>query len=244
MKNTKFVFTFFFSFLFLLHITNSVLAQEESEKKISYGIKVGTTLSNFSSEQPHNNYKPGLIAGCFITYKLSSNIALQMEPSYMQQGGNLIKIFDPAVLSIPDYPFALEIEDQKILFHNIDIPLLFKYDKIIGGLKVFAVVGPSLGINIHTTAKTDVSARSKDIIPVYYDFYKEENITSNINLLQYGVTGGLGFETRIRNLPLIFDVRYRYSLNKTYEGYSYLGIHQIQGDLSSNTIYITLGIGF
>lgn len=230
----------------LILYSSSLTAQEEGVKttKFGYGFKVGTTLSSFSSEQPHNNYKPGFTAGIFVSYRLSGSFLIQVEPAYMQQGGNLISITDYPMLLVPDPPFFLELKDQKITFHNIDIPLLLKYEKTAGTMKLFGVVGPSIGYNLKSESRNNVSARSYELIPVYYDYYEEEDISSNIEKLQYGVTGGLGFESQIGKHSLTFDVRYRYSLNKTYPGYSYLGVYHIQGDLQSNTFYLTLGFGF
>jgi hypothetical protein len=236
-----------FSLICLLLLAFSVFGQDEETvtlNKIRFGVKVGTTLSSFSEQQPHTNYKPGFIAGGFLSYELSNSLALQLEPSYIEQGGNLISIFDYPMFLIPDPPFILKIRDQRVTFHNIDIPLLLKYETTILGLKVFGVAGPSIALNINSETKNDVSARSLDNVPIYYNFYEEENITSNIEFLQYGITGGIGFETPLGNHSLIFDMKYRYSLNRTYPGYSYLGIYQVQGDLRTNSFYVTLGFGF
>lgn len=256
MKNQNKIFRNSFFLICFLLLTFSVSGQEVTEKevsgnevtvkKIQFGIKVGTTLNRFSSEQPHNNYKPGFIAGGFVSYKLSEILALQIEPSYMQQGGNLISVFDPSLLSITDYPFSVLVKDQRITFHNIDIPLLLKIEKNILGLNIFGVAGPALGLNMYSKTKNNVSARSGSgsNTPLYYDYYEEENITSNIEFLQVGIIGGIGFNTPIGKHTLIFDMKYRYGLNKTYKGYSYLGIPQNQGDLKTNTFYVTLGFGF
>ena len=251
MKNRKTkVLRIYCSLLCMFLFTFSLVAQEasgtetESVKRISYGIKAGATLSRFSSEQPHANFKPGVTAGIFVSYPLSSSFALQLEPAYFQQGGNLISIMDYPMFLVHDPPFLLEIRDQKITFHNIDIPLLIKYEKSVAGLNVFVLAGPSIGFNINAETKNNVSARTWEEIPVYYNFYQHENISSNIRSIQYGAVGGIGFETPVGTHKILFDVKYRYSLNATYPGYSYLGITQIQGDLRTNSLYFTLGFGF
>jgi|WetSurMetagenome_2_1015567.scaffolds.fasta_scaffold75686_2 hypothetical protein len=233
-----------FSITCLLLLAFSVSGQDETASKLKFGVKVGTTISSFSSEQPQNTYKPGLVAGGFVSYGLTNSLSLQLEPSYMQQGGNLIFINDPLMLGIEDFPYLIEVRNQKITYHNIDIPLLLKYETTVKGLKVFGVAGPSISINAKATSDATVSARSYDMIPVYVTYDRYENISSNIENLQYGVVGGLGFETPLGNHTLIFDMKYKYGLNTTYPGYSYLGINQVKGDLSSNTFYFTLGFGF
>lgn len=246
MKNSGITKRIGFSLLFLTLFTFSLVAQDESvaTKKIQYGIKFGTTLSRFSSEQPHNNIKVGLSAGAFVSYPLSASLDLRLEPAYMQQGGKLISVFDYGLFLMNDAPYALEVRDNKITYNNVEIPLLIRYKKSIGGLNVFAVVGPSIGLNFKTITKTNISARSWESVPVYVNFYREEDITSNIEMLQYGAVGGIGFETPVGTHNLIFDIRYRYGLNKTYPGYSYLGIYQIQGDLKSNSVELSLGFSF
>lgn len=246
MKNLRNSMRIYYSLICLFLFTFSLMAQEETVmvKKIHYGIKVGTTLSSFSSEQPHNNFKPGFTAGAFVSYDLSGSFSLQLEPMYLQQGGNLITIVDYLMLLVQDPPFLFEIRDQKVTFHIIDVPLLLKFKKTILGLNLFAVAGPSFGLNFNAETKNNVSARSYDEIPVWYDFYTEENITSNIKPWQFGAVGGIGFETPVGKHTLIFDMKYRYSLSKTYPGFSYLGIYQLQGDLRTNSFYCTLGFGF
>ncbi len=264
MKRLKNILKIEFSLISLFLFTLSVSGQVDSVKKsqsgfmskISYGIKIGATLSTFSTEQPHTNFKPGLMSGLFISYKFSESFALQLEPTYIQQGGNLISITDYGMLLVKDPPFSYEVHDQRITFHNIDLPLLIKFEIPVGGLKIFAVAGPSIAYNIRTETQTDVTAWTAtqtnfarkaailNTIPVYYNFHTEDNISSDIKSWQYGAVGGLGFETAVGKHTLIFDLRYRYSLNKTYPGYSYLGIFETQGDLRTNTLYFTLGFGF
>jgi hypothetical protein len=254
MKNLKNILRIAFSMICLLLFAFSVSGQEKTDStnksqsdfmsKITYGIKVGSTLSSFSTEQPHTNFKPGFMAGVFISYKLTASLDLQLEPTYIQQGGNLISILDYQLFLVPDPPYSYEFMDQRITFHNIDVPLLIKYKTSVFGLKVFAVAGPSIAYNIRTINHNEVSARTFEKVPVYFDFNREENISSNIKSWQYGTVGGIGFETPVGKHTLIFDIRYRYSLNKTYPGFSYLGIYQIQGDLRTNTLYFTLGFGF
>lgn len=250
MKNLRKRIRIYSILICLFLFASSLLGQEETTtttvtvKKIHYGIKVGTTLSSFSSEQPHNNFKPGLTAGGFVSYDLSGSFSLQLEPMYLQQGGNLISIVDYPMLLVSDPPFLFEVKDQKITYHNIDVPLLIKFKKAISGLTLFAVAGPTVGFNFNTETKNNVSARSSDQIPVYYDFYQEENITSDIKPWQYGAVGGIGFEAPVGKHTLIFDMKYRYSINTTYPGFSYLGITQVQGDLRTNSFYFTLGFGF
>lgn len=236
-------------FFYLFLISSSAFGQEESEqtgriRPLQYGIKAGITGSRFSSEQPHNNCKPGIIAGIFFNYPISSSFSLQLEPSYLQQGGYLISIIDHSLFLDANPPFSIEINDQKVIYHNIDLPFLVKYEKKSCDVKFFGVIGPAFGINLNSTSKTDVSARSNEMVPVYYDFIKEENISSDIRTMQYGIATGLGFESPLGKHSLIFDIRYRYSINTTWPAYSYLGVNHIQGDLKSNTFYVTLGLGF
>src|SRR5665647_657510 len=127
----KIEFSLICLFLFTLSLSGQVDSVQKSQSgfmsKITYGIKVGSTLSTFSTEQPHTNFKPGFIAGAFISYKLSESIALQLEPTYIQQGGNLISILDYQLFLVPAPPYSYEFMDQRITFHNIDVPLLIKY---------------------------------------------------------------------------------------------------------------------
>ena len=225
---------------FIMHVSLSQGLQKF--EAFNFGIKCGLTNSNFSSEQPHNNLKQGFTIGGMASIPLSLNLNVNIDLLYFQQGGNLLQVFDVnRMAGINDFPYEIEIRDQKITYHNLELPVLLRYKIISNNYSLGLILGPSVGYNLHSGKISTVTARYPDGLGIYVTYNDEENITANIEKFHYGVTYGLGFEFPFLERSLSFDILYQMGLNRTYPGYSYLDINEVQGDLHSNTLYITLG---
>ncbi len=209
---------------------------------IHFGGKFGTTVTQFTNQQPHTTVKQGITAGGFFNYSFNNNMAIQLELNYLQEGGQLLCINLPGDISYVTW-YGAKIDNQNVTLHNLDIPLLFKYSYPLGASKVFVVAGPALGINFHSSIKHETTVFTN--IGSFHTYTGEENITSKIERYNIGITAGLGFEIPVFNKNyIIIDARYRYGMMPVYKGYSYRGIPQITGNLKNNTMYFTVGLGF
>lgn len=209
---------------------------------IYYGGKFGTTVSQFTNEQPHTNVTQGITAGGFIGYNINEKMAVQLEISYFEEGGQLLNFETEYDLGFDTWYFA-KADNQKITLHNIDIPVLFKYAIPLGAVKLHAVLGADLAINFYAnnSHETTVYADDGNITT----FTGDEDITSKIERYSIGATGGIGFEIPVlTNNYILIDARYKYGITPVYKGYSYRGIPQITGDLANNSMYIAIGFGF
>ncbi len=230
-----------------LFCTVTMVAQEDVSSgggflnNMKYGLKFGTTISEFTNQQPHTNSNQGITVGGFVDYGFNEKMSLQLEVGYFQQGGRLLDIY------IPDYSgnsswYIINIKNKEIIMHNIELPVLFKYSLKISGFKLNGFIGPSFGYNLHTGV-----IKEGTIIDEYggpHTYTGEENITNNMEKIQYSATAGIGFELPISDkLYILIDARYRYGINSVYNGYSYLEIPEIQGNLKNNSMYFTIGLG-
>lgn len=226
-----------------LYFTANTIAQEGTIlESIYYGGKFGTTITQFTNQQPHTTVKQGITAGGFVGYNFNDNMAIQLELNYLQEGGQLLSIEYAEDLSNYSWDMV-SINNQNVTLHNLDIPLMFKYSYPLGAFKIFAVVGPDLGINFHSGIKHETTVFTE--IGSISTYTGEENITSKIERYNVGITAGLGFEIPVlSNNYILIDARYRYGMMPVYKGYSYREIPQITGDLRNNTMYFTIGFGF
>jgi opacity protein-like surface antigen len=230
-----------------LAFADKTIAQESVSgssllKDMYYGGKFGTTISQFTNQQPHTSVKQGITLGGFAGFNFNDKMTVQLELNYLQEGSQLLSVEHSWDLSNSSW-IEIKTDNQNVTLHNLDIPLMFKYSYPLGTSKIFVVVGPALGINFHSGIKHETTILTE--IGSVSTYTGEENITSKIERYNVGITAGIGFEVPVfTSNYLLFDLRYRYGMMPVYKGYSYRGLPQITGDLQNNTMYITIGFGF
>jgi len=237
-------FILLFGIICILFNDNSYAQDESNSSSLSiyYGGRFGTTISQFSNQQPHTNVSQGITAGGFIGYTINENMAVQLEINYLEEGGQLLNFETENDLGYDTWYFA-KADNQKLSLYNIDVPLLFKYSIPLGSVKVFAVLGADLAVNIYAENSHETTVYTDD--GAITTFTGDENITSNIERYSMGATGGIGFEIPVFSSNyILIDARYKYGIMPNYLGYSYRGIPQNRSDLTNNSMYFTIGFGF
>lgn len=227
---------------------NPLIAQDDdsdseaSGTAISFGGKFGTTLSQFTDQQPYTNNAQGYTAGGFFRYSFSELFALQLEANYSQQGGRITNFDVPEYYGLEDSWYDKKVENQYLRMHNVEVPLLAQFSFDLEGTRLKLNLGPAFSYNMHSGMLTEGTVFSGK---EFHTYTGEENVSSIINSYEYSAIGGIGFEFDVSNhMFLTIDARYKYGINPVYEGYSYIGIPQIQGDLKNHSMYFTLGFGF
>ena len=181
------------------------------------------------------------MGGAFVNYSFNEDMAVQLEAGYFQQGGRLLNIYVPDYIGNPSW-YQANVKNKESIMHNIEVPVLFKYSYGLSGFTLNGFIGPSFGYNMHTGVKKEGTIVDQQGAP--HTYTGEENITNNMEKIQYSATVGIGIEVPVSDsYYILVDVRYRYGINSVYNGYSYLDITEIQGDLKNNTLYFTLGFG-
>jgi len=207
-----------------------------------YGGKFGTSISQFTNQQPHTNAKQGITAGVFVGYPINEKLSVQLEFNYLEEGGQLLDFQTDADLG-HDTWYITKADNQKLTLHNIDIPVMAKYAIPLGNVKLYAILGADLVINIYANNSHETTVYADDGNITTYT--GNEEFTSNIERYSAGALGGIGFEIPVfTNNYILIEGRYKYGITTVYKGYSYRGIPQISGDLKNNTMYFTIGFGF
>jgi opacity protein-like surface antigen len=237
----------YFSFFILLFVFFSVevMAQEDASTSSSvglrYGVRIGATVSNFSNAQPHTSSKLGFTIGAVVEYGLSDKFSVQTEPAYMQQGGQYIRFTDDTRFGSDDI-FAVSTTSSSVTAHYIDVPLLAKYKlPAIGNFNPNIVLGGACGILIKAS---DSFERTYHYTQTYFTVSSKQNVTSDFEMLQVGLTAGLGGEVSLGSKRLLIDVRYRYGLTDAKKSFSYISLYDVQNDLRTDSFYFTIGLGF
>jgi hypothetical protein len=232
-------------FLTVQSFSNLIRSQETtttSSGGFNYGVHVGITGSNFTNEQPGRSIVVDYTAGIHGKYSFSESFGVQGELNYLEQGGGLIRITDPEQLGTNPI-FDYKVEDQKVSIRSLELPIVMMYSFGVGSSKINLMAGPGVAWVFHAGSKIETTARYPSYPSVYTTFSDEENITENITPFIYNAVGGLGIEFPfIGETKLYLDVRYRYSINDVYNGYSYLGIEGVSADLNQQSLTINLGL--
>lgn len=241
-KKTIFSLT---SLVIILLSSINLSAQEEqkaSTSLFSYGIKVGSTLSSFSQEQPHSNKIVGFAIGIYTNYSITEKIALQLEINYNQEGGRLLSFDIPENTGKQTW-YTTKIENNKVRLYNLNIPLLFRYNFRFQKYKLHSVLGPNLGINLKSIVENEGL-----IIPSdggFVPFNQSSKISAKIENLTYSISGGFGLELPLNdNKHILFDVRLKYGLTNVYKGYSYVKLLQNSDHLKNSSLTVSIGYGF
>lgn len=240
-KQRKFIH--FLTFLIFILSCSSVFSQidESTEEwdsgffgnELEYGGKIGTTVSTFTNQQPHTNIKQGVTVGAFVRYHIEEPFAVQMEVNYAQRGGRLTSF---------GLSGLFKAENQSLRMDNIEVPLLGQYSLPLMGGDLKLNLGPLFGFNMHSGVQSEGTMFEGTR---FHTYSSEENVSSSIKNFEFSALGGVGFEFDVTDeLFLIIDARYKYGLTSVYEGYSYVGIEQIQGDLKNNSMSFSVGLGF
>lgn len=204
-----------------------------SRNGMSYGIRVGTTISQFSDQQPYTNIGQGAICGVFIRYGFSESFALQLETDYAQRGGRMTNF---------NLSGFFKVEDQYLRMHNLEVPLLAQYFIDLGGVDLKIEAGPAVGYNLHSGLNYQGTLFGDNN---FHTYSGEENVSSDMESFEVSAIGGLGFEFDVSDGTFLFiDARYKYGVTPVYKGYSYVNLEKVKGDLSNHSMSFSIGVGF
>jgi hypothetical protein len=211
----------------VVFLTTLAFAQES---KSSIGIIGGLNLPRLSggnNNELSRDYtsRSGAAFGVTCSFYLGSNFSLRIDALYSSEGGkrNGIQAFDASSVN-PQAPtgtyFYADYKNESIL-NYIEIPILLKYSIPLNKtLKFYIDFGPYAGYLMNAKEKTSGSsliygdrAQTLLLLDVPMAFDANTNITSDINKLNIGLTGGGGLSQKVGDSEVFFDVRGAYGLN-------------------------------
>ncbi len=232
-------------FLLTIALSHGLFAQEStqtvSSSPLLYGAKIGAVVSGFNNTQPHTGQKLGFMIGGIVEYKLSDQLSAQAEPSYMQRGGTYVRFSDESRFGVGLATPPVYTTNNTVTIHTVDLPLLGKYTfKKIGNFTPNVVLGPSVSFLLWADSNFE---RTYYYNQTFNTINGYDVISSEYARYQIGATAGVGGEVDLGNLRLLIDFRYRYGFTPDKKGYSYIDLNAVQGDLTSNSYYFTIGIG-
>ena len=206
------------SILLIMILAAVVPRTAAAETGLGLGIKIGPCVSNvrWSLDDGSGEAYRRLTVGFFAEFGLSPAFAVQPELDFVTMGYSWVDLVsaDPG-----------KYEDT---LQYLQIPVLFKARLLREGWIVPAVfAGPCLGVLLNARFRYyDLSGGltySADVKDLYRDF-------------DIGAVFGAGVNVRVRNLKLIFDVRYYLGLLDVYQAAAI--------SVKNAGLMITGGLGF
>ncbi len=229
MKKQYFIFA-----AIIILIINSQNSGLLFAQDVSIGVQGGLSIPSLkggNSEQS-KGYKSrfGPDFGVFTGLSLSKHFGLQVNVSYVAQGGVKKGIqpipqgnLDPN-LPVPTGTIIYGDYKNVAILNYIEIPILIKYSFDLGKLfKLYIDAGPNTGFLVEAKTKTSGTSQlfidnsgtpltvGGQALPAV-DFSHETDIKSDINVLNFGLAGGLGISTKLGPGDIILDGRGSFGL--------------------------------
>lgn len=222
MKNTKkdFIKRVSVVGLFILFVTTINTNAQETKG----GIKGGLNLSYLSIDDANdNNIIPGFHAGFWGKMMVTDKFGIQPEVLFSTKGVKTVYDKDFLGIDVAD-------GETRLNMNYIDIPVYLAFNLSEDFDFHF---GPYVGILMNANVDTDT-----EILDFIEVDDMEEIDRSEFNTIDYGLSGGLGFNFD----PVTLGFNYTLGLNKVAkDGES---MESLLGDAKNNTIQVYVGLAF
>ena len=164
---------------------------------LAAGVKLGPTFSNLSGRDGQVNFdtKTGFTLGGFFEVAASDLFALQPEVNISFLGAKRQEIFTSQNES--------RFLESKLSITSVEIPLLAKFSTGYD-VRIYGLVGPTLGIKIAERMKGEYRPAVQDGVPPADPVDGKAGISNSLVQNYFALTMGAGvvFEN------VVFDVRY------------------------------------
>ncbi len=205
---------------------------------IYVGVKGGISIPNINGGNKDQNIAfrsriaPSI--SLFTCSELKNQFAIQIECSYAGYGGirNGYQKIDSGMINyrVPASDTLWADFKYELAFYYFDVPVLAKYTiPIEKKFKLSFALGPDIGILLGAKTKTNGTSQvytdtygtpltDKNGTPLPpIDFNSNKKITSEVNMLNAGITGGIGFMNDLNSGELSLEIRGSYGLTNIWK---------------------------
>lgn len=185
-------------------------------QKATYGIKAGVNFATWGGDVDNTKSRTGFHAGFIAEFNAAPNFSIQPELLYSQQG---VRFQDSG--SVAGVPYNQEVKGK---FDYLTLPVLFKF-YVVEGFNIYA--GPQVGYLLSAKTDSDASVGS------FYGSSSSDDIRDDSNDLDFGLTGGIGYDSPT---GLFLQARY------------YAGLSNVNkdgdADIKNNVFQLSIGYKF
>lgn len=248
----KKLFVPLFVLVFMAEIAFPQSSRINGDSKYTIGIFGGLNiprLSSGNSSELSRDFasRSGLAFGLTVSMDLGSNFNLGADLMYSSEGGKRdgIQAFDASTINplVPAGTYFYAVYNNESILNYAEIPLKLKYFiPFKKSSRFFIDFGPYVGLLLNAKQKTNGSSiiyadRAKTIAVVAeaQSFDANTDVTKSINPINFGFSGGGGFEQRFSSGEIFFDVRGAYGL---------VAIQKYKQDGSSHNGNLLFDVGY
>lgn len=248
MKKTLFIVLFLLTFF-----TGTFYLKRANAQNTWLGVKGGLSIPSLQggNTEQTEGYKSrfGPDFGIFGYKDLSDHWAIQVELSYVSQGGikKGIQVLDPTMLTglpVPEGTTLYANFKSEAIMNYIELPILAKYTiPLKKTYKFYIDGGPNFGYLV--SAKNQTSGTSQIYLdpagqqPVpdvpAQDFKAETDIKNDLKKMNVGITGGVGISRTLGPGDLILDVR---------GSYGFIKVQKDPANGQNNTGCLVISLGY
>ena len=225
--------------------------RSDSDSKFTLGIFGGLNIPRLNGGRGNElsrdyTSRSGEAFGLTSSLGLGSKFSLCVNLMYSSEGGkrNGVQAIDASSVSplIPAGIYLYAAFNNESILNYLEVPVMLRYSiPLSKSQKVYANFGTYLGYLLKATQKTSGSS------PIYADrgetiflfpeqpFNASTDITSSINKLNVGLTGGVGLLQKAGSGELFLDVR---------AGYGMIVIQKDPNNGSSHSGNLLLDLGY
>jgi hypothetical protein len=161
------------------------ITQAQTAKTWSFGPEAGITISKYGNDGASSEAKPGFGTGLFLTYSIVNTFGITTKLLYYEKGAEFSSL------------------NTKQTLQYIEIPVIGRFFlNKEGNVRPNIMFGPSFAFL--AGAKNKVGG----------DIEKIDSFKNSFNTFDFGLTGGLGVNFRIRNETyFVLDGRYTHGIS-------------------------------
>lgn len=170
----------------------------------NFGIKTGLNLSNMVVKDNYETYSddfkmnPGFHLGATVEFPLTKMFSFETGLLLTTKG---IKKSEEETLAGETYKYESKV---KLLY--LDIPLTAKASFDLGGVKLYGVFGPYLGVGLSGKSKNEVSYNGKTESDERDIKWGSDEDDSNFKRLDFGLTMGAGVALNSIQIGLTYSL--------------------------------------
>jgi hypothetical protein len=213
----------------LMSISSAQSSHLNGDSKYSIGILGGLNiprLSGGNGNELSRDYtsRSGEAFGLTSSMYLGSDFCLRVDLLYSSEGGkrNGVQAFDASSVNplVPEGTYFYATFNNESILNYFEIPVMLKYlIPLNKSQKFFVNIGPYVGFLLNAKQKTNGSSiiyadreKTQPVVADAQSFDANNNITSDINPVNFGLTGGGGFSQTVNSGEIFLDVRGAYGL--------------------------------
>jgi hypothetical protein len=210
-------------------ISSGQSKRSNSDSKFTLGIFGGLNiprLNGGNGNELSRDYtsRSGEAFGLTSSLGLGSKFSLCVNLMYSSEGGkrNGVQAIDASSISplMPVGTYFYAAFNNESILNYLEIPVMVRYSILLSkSQKVYANFGTYFGYLLKATQKTSGSSliyadreETMIVIPAPVPFNASTDITSSINKINLGLTGGVGFLQKAGPGDLFLDVRAAYGM--------------------------------